>query len=150
MLRVVLGALAGYLVMAFLLFGTFTLAYALMGTEGAFQPASYEVSGLWLGVSFILAILAAVVGGFVCASVGRTYKAVLTLVVMVLVLGLLSAIPVILDSDSGEPRVRGVDVGSLEAMQAAKQPVWVALLNPLVGIAGVFIGARLKRPASPA
>lgn len=150
MLRIVLGALAGYLVMAFLIFGTFTLAYLAMGTEGAFQPGSYEVSGLWLAISFVLATLAAVVGGVVCVAVGRKAKAVLILVVMVLVLGLLSALPVIQDSDSGEPRVRGEDVGNLEAMQAAKQPVWVALLNPLVGVAGVLIGARLKRSTSPA
>ncbi len=38
----------------------------------------------------------------------------------------------------------------MEAMQNARTPVWVALLNPLVGAAGVFWGARLRRSRSAA
>jgi hypothetical protein len=33
----------------------------------------------------------------------------------------------------------------MEAMQNAKQPAWIVLLNPLLGAAGVLVGARLKR-----
>jgi hypothetical protein len=31
-------------------------------------------------------------------------------------------------------------------MNSARQPVWVALLNPILGAAGVLLGAKLASP----
>jgi hypothetical protein len=35
-------------------------------------------------------------------------------------------------------------------MMKAKQPTWVAVANPFVGLAGVLLGARLRRPTAAA
>lgn len=43
-------------------------------------------------------------------------------------------------------QMRTADVCTLEAMKHARQPVWVSAINPLIGAAGVLIGARLKKP----
>ncbi len=44
----------------------------------------------------------------------------------------------------GEPTA---DVSNLEAMQNAVQPLWVAILNPVLGVVGVLLGAGLRRPS---
>jgi hypothetical protein len=68
----------------------------------------------------------------------------MVLAAVVFGLGLLMAVPVALVSEA--PKERDGDLGNFEAMQHARQPVWVALLNPVVGAGGVFLGSRLRKP----
>ncbi|HZI17080.1 MAG TPA: hypothetical protein VEY09_00655 [Pyrinomonadaceae bacterium] len=142
MARSVLGVIAGYLAMVLLVFLTFSGAYLLMGAEGAFRPASYEVSGLWLATSFVLSLLAATAGGYVCAAVSRRDVAPVVMAGVVLVFGLMAAGQSM--RAGGESPARTGDVPNLAAAQQARTPPWVALLNPLVGAAGVLAGARLR------
>ena len=66
---------------------------------------------------------------------------------MVLVIGLLSAVPVLMAA--GTPtEARTGEVGNLDAMMKAKQPAWVAVANPFVGLAGILLGAGVRRPAA--
>jgi hypothetical protein len=146
MIRNIGGVILGYIVMALLIFLTFSAAYLLMGANSAFKSGTYEVSGFWVAVSFALGLIAAVVGGYVCASVARGSRAPLALAVLVLVVGLLAAIPELrAANDGGALAARPNEVSNMEAMQNAVQPIWIALLNPFVGAAGVLIGARLRR-----
>lgn len=48
-------------------------------------------------------------------------------------------------SNDGRPQVREASAGNLEAMTNARQPGWVAVLNPIIGAIGVMLGARLKK-----
>jgi hypothetical protein len=80
----------------------------------------------------------------VCAAVSRLPKPPLVLAVVVLVLGVLSAVPVLMASP-GEQEARTGDVSNMDAMMKARQPAWAALLNPVLGVAGVLAGARLRR-----
>jgi hypothetical protein len=141
--RAIAGVLVGYVAMFAVVFLTFSTTYLGMGQERAFKPGSYEPSGLWLVVSFVLGLLAAAVGGFVCAWISRTDKAPRVLAGVVLVLGLLLAIPMLTAPAESEPRTG--EVSNLDAMQKAKQPRWAALVNPFLGAVGVLIGARLRR-----
>lgn len=145
MLRTIGGVAGGYITMILFVFVLFSIAYLAMGADGAFKPGSYDVTALWLIVSFVLSFLAAIVGGFVCAAIARNSRGPLILAGLVVVLGLIMCISVLTASNSDAARIRAANVGNLEAMQNAKQPTWVALLNPLIGAAGVILGARLKR-----
>jgi hypothetical protein len=147
--RAIVAVVVGYLVMFVVVFATFSAAYILMGVNKAFQPGTYDVTALWLVTSFALSLLAAVGGGFVCAAIARSGRAPFALAASVLVLGLVFAVPVIMASQTEKAAVRTGDVGNLEAMQNAKQPVWVALATPFVGVAGVLLGAQLKRKLQP-
>ena len=64
---------------------------------------------------------------------------------MVLVIGLLSAVPVVM-AVATPAETRTGEVGNLNAMMKAKQPAWVAVANPFVGLVGVLLGGRLRRP----
>ena len=147
MLRAVLAVIVGYLVMALLVFTTFSLAYLLMGADGAFSPGTYDVTPLWLVVSFVFSFIAAVVGGWVCATIARRSTAAKGFAAVVFILGLIVALSVIMAPDDARPQVREGNVGNIAAMQNAKQPGWVALLNALIAPAGILLGARLKEGA---
>jgi hypothetical protein len=120
------------------------VAYALFGASGSFQPGSWDVSGLWIVVTVVVGLGAAIAGGFVCALIARDPRGPKWLVAVVVALGILFAIPVLTGAGAaatGGPRPE--DVPMFEAMMNAIQPVWVALLNPLLGAVGVLVGARM-------
>lgn len=143
--RIVLGVIVGYLAMAVLVFATFSLAYLLMGADGAFRPGTYEVSPLWLAVSIGLGLAAAIVGGWVCVYVARSHKAAIVLAALVLVLGLAMAIPVLTQSGHIQLPPRSGPVSNMDAMERAQQPAWIALLNPLLGAFGVMTGSKRQQ-----
>ena len=134
----------GYLVMVVVVFATFSLAFLALGTEGSFQPGSYDISSLWIVLSIVLGFIAAVAGGLVCLAVAREEKAAHILALVVIVLGIVLAIPQFTGGIE-DPGPRAADVATFEAMQIARQPTWLALLNPLIGAAGVLSAVKLKR-----
>jgi len=144
MLRTIGAVVGGYVAIFVMLFGTFSLAFLALGVNGAFQPGTYDVTPVWLIVSFTLTFVAAVIGGLVSVIISDDPKVPRALAVVVIVLGVITAIQIM----SADPAVatRGGEVGNIEAMMSAKQPIWVALLNPIIGAIGVMVGARLKRP----
>lgn len=147
--RIIGAVVVGYLVMVLLIFGTFTLAYLNMGADGAFKPSSYDATPLWLATSFAWGITAAVVGGFTCAAIAKRGKAPSILAGLVLVLGLLMAIPAITAAPDKKSKVRDEAVSNMDAMMNAVQPTWVVLLNPFLGAAGTLLGASFKRRGGP-
>ena len=147
--RAISSVVVGYVAMFAAIFLTFSGLYLLMGQEQSFRPDSYEPSMLWTVVSFALGVGAAVLGGYVCVWIARTATPPKVLAGVVLVIGLLSAVPVLMAA-STPAETRTGDVGNLDAMMKAKQPAWVAVANPFVGFAGVLLGARLRRPTAAA
>ena len=146
MLKAVLAVVAGYVVMALVVFSAFSLAYLLMGSDRAFRPGTYDVSPLWLVVSFVFSFIAAVVGGWVCAAIAKRRSASRGFAAVVFILGLILAVSVLMSSDA-RPQVRKGAVGNLAAMQNAGQPAWVAFMNAVIGPVGILLGARLKEGA---
>ncbi|MCH7878474.1 MAG: hypothetical protein IH914_04055 [candidate division Zixibacteria bacterium] len=141
----ILAVIIGYVVMVAFIFITFTVAYLAMGADGAFNPGVYDVSTLWIAITIVLGIVAAILGGLVCVMIAKTQQAAKILAGLVLALGLAVAIPVAMGPDEDTPDVRSGDVAVMESMKVARQPIWVAFLNPFIGVMGVMIGARLKK-----
>ncbi|MEK6281794.1 MAG: hypothetical protein AABN95_15680 [Acidobacteriota bacterium] len=144
MLRKVAGVIVGYVVMAALVFLTFSVAYLALGANQAFKPGSYNTSLRWIALSLVLGLIAAVVGGYTCALIARSTRAAQVLAGIVIVLGLLVAIPALTGNDP-RPNTRPRDVPNIQAMQNARTPTWFALLNPMVGAVGVLVGAALRQ-----
>lgn len=141
-----LGAvILGYVVMMVFVFATFSAAYLAMGTEGSFKPGSYDVSTLWVALSIGLGLIAAILGGWVAAAVTRGPKGSNVLAVVVLVVGIVMALPAVTSPPEDRPEVRAEQVGNLEAMQYAKQPTWMLFFNPVLGAFGALIGGRLRK-----
>ena len=147
MLRSILAAIAGYIVIFISIMVLMSVAWMVLGANGAFQPGSYEVTGTWIVATIILSLAAAVAGGFVCKAIGRTDLSVKILIGVVIVLGVISVF-----YEMGMERAAGVrpdDIPMFEAMTNGIQPVWLSWLNPILGAVGVFYGGKLKS-SSPA
>lgn len=145
MVRNILGVVLGYITMFAFVFITFTILYFILGAEGSFESGTYEVSPIWIVISFMLGLAAAVLGGYICVLIAKNQKAALVLAGLVLVLGIAMAIPALGDATNEVQEMRSADVPNLEAMQKAKQPPIVLLLNPIIGAFGVFAGSKLRK-----
>lgn len=145
MVRNILGVILGYVAMFAVVFITFTILYFILGADGSFEPGTYEVSLIWIIISSILGLAAALLGGYLCILISKNNKAAMVLAGLVLVLGIAMAIPALSDSTNEIQEMRSADVPNMEAMQKAKQPPIVLLLNPIIGALGVFAGSKLRR-----
>jgi hypothetical protein len=140
--RMIAGVVVGYLVMFIAVFVLLTGAYFILGADRAFKPGSYDVTATWLVLSTILSLAAAVVGGWVAVSISRRHKTAVVLAGVVVVLGIILAIPTLNAPKLNE--VRDGSVGNTQAMMKAQQPPAVSILNPIIGAIGVMLGARLR------
>lgn len=138
----ILAAIVGYLVMAVALFMLFSLLWLVLGPTAAFQPGSWDVSGGWAVGSMVLGLVAAYIGGRVCARVAHEYQAVWILIVIVIALGIVTML-MPMEMAAGP---RPDDVSMMEATANARQPTWMLWLNPVIGVVGVWLGSgRLRR-----
>lgn len=135
------GAVLGWVVMAGAVILLFGGLWMVLGPDGAFQPQSWEVSGMWLLGSIVASLLAAVLGGLVCTWVAADDRGLLMLMVLVVVLGVFLALG---DAPAAEG-IRPAEVDMADAMNFAREPRWLAWLNPVLGVVGVFAGSRLVR-----
>ena len=141
MFRIAGGVFLGYVAMFVTIFLAFSGLYLLLGSARTFQEGSYEVTWSWLLGSILLSFVAAMIGGKVCAIITGRPTAVMTLAVVVLVLGVLSAV----GADAGKLTVRTGDASLYEAIVNAKEPTWFTLLLPIVGVVGVLAGGRIRK-----
>ncbi|MBP9121007.1 MAG: hypothetical protein KBF59_09095 [Ignavibacterium sp.] len=145
MVRNILGVVLGYVAMFAFVFISFTVLYLILGADGSFESGTYEVSIVWVIISFILGLAAAVLGGYLCVLFLKNNKAVLVLAALVLIFGIAMAIPALGESADDVYEMRKNDVSNMEAMQNAKQPAYMLILNPIIGALGVFAGSKLKK-----
>ena len=118
--------------------------YLALGPDRAFKPDTFEPSTIWLIACFAFSFIAAVAGGFVCSRISGP-GATRVLAGLVLVLGILMALPAMNVAGDTRPTVRLADTPSLVAMQNQRQPPWAAMSFPLIGAVGVLIGGSRKR-----
>lgn len=143
MVRKILGVVGGYVFIFAFVVGTFSALYAVLGAEGAHKPGTFEVTMTWIVPTFVLSFIAALGGGFLCYLISRSRGAVTVFAAIVLALGLILAIIQASTDSIIEPREG--PVSNAEAMQKSIQPIWVAIVNPVIGAMGILIGGRLKK-----
>jgi len=145
MARSIIAVIASYLAMFVLAFIAFTCAYLIVGSDVAFLPGIYEASTTWIGIAFVINIVVAIIGGFVCALIAEKGSAPLALAILAVVLGLVVAIADMNKGKKNAGMVRTANTPSMEAVQKAYWPVWVPFTFPLTSAIGILIGGKLKR-----
>tara|TARA_B100000029_G_scaffold57267_1_gene51821 strand:- start:1428 stop:1865 length:438 start_codon:yes stop_codon:yes gene_type:complete len=128
--------IGAYVVIGVFVMITFTMAYKLMGPDGAFRPGTYEVTLSWNLVSLVLGLPAAVLGGWVCVQIDDAPWTGRSLMILIVVLGLLDVAATVKKARTESP-ARGEDVDNRTAMSHARKPIWVAVANIGVGVVGV-------------
>lgn len=137
-------AVVGYIIISILIFILLTGAWYAVGVNGAFQPGVWDVTPTWLGLMIVSSLVAAIMGGYVTSMMTSDSRAPKILAGLLLVLGLLMAIPILMGSGPTAPLPRPDTLPMFEAMSNGKQPSWLALLNPILGAVGVMVGSRLR------
>lgn len=145
MLRSVLAVIVAYILMFVLQVATFMTVYTVMGADWSFQPASYHASTAWTVMQFVVILVIAIIGGFICAAIAKGGKAPLALAAVVLVLGFGLALSSTVLRPADKNEVRTGNVANMEAMSKARHPLWVVFLGPVIAATGVVIGGKLKR-----
>lgn len=144
MARSIIAVIVSYVIMFVLIFLAFTTEYMLLGPDYAFKPGTFAASNSWIGAAFVINLVVAIIGGFVCAAIARGGKAPLALAILVFVLGLGLAIPALVIEHKNAPRPAG-PLPMTEAMTKAEEPRWVPFTFPIIGAIGVLIGSKLKK-----
>lgn len=119
-------------------------AFAGLGADRALVPGTSDPSPGWIAISVVVGLSGALLGGWLSARVGGP-SASKWLAGFVVTLGLLMAVPVAFNGDPADGGIRRDDATMTEVLAQARQPLWVAILNPFLGAAGVLVGARLRR-----
>ncbi len=149
--RKILAVIAGYIVMGVVVMGVFSGVYfGLLGPDGAFNPGTFEPSLVWVVVWAITSLVAAIVGGIVCAKISKHSKgAVMSLVVLMIVLSSIQLVGVLVRPEvSEDERVREEGISAVDAWTKGGQqiPIWFVIGNPILGTLGVILGATIVCP----
>ena len=145
MVRSIIAVIVSYISMFVLNFLGFVGLYALVGPSHAFKPRLYLASNRWILMGVAVMFVSGIIVGLICAAIARGRKATLALAGLILVVGLLLAIPSIMKSRANAGMVRVGDVTSMEAMEKASWPVWAPLVFPFVSAVGALVGGKLKK-----
>lgn len=146
--KVIGGAVAGYVVMFVVVFILMTLGWMALGAGGSFRPGSWETSTAWVVVTLAVDVLAALGGGYVAMLIARKPLGPQVLAGIVVVLGLLMAVPVF-TADTSALGPRPDLVTMMDAMSKAQQPLWLVVANPIIGAAFALVGGNLRRAPAP-
>ncbi|MEN3369045.1 MAG: hypothetical protein V7609_1188 [Verrucomicrobiota bacterium] len=147
MLKSIFGVIVGYLAMMCVAFAAYTAAYFGLGADRAFEPGTYALSGIWIGLVLAITSISGLIGGLTCAAISKSRTTGLVFALIVCVLGFVFELPNILKKDH-TPVARTGDVSNMDAMGKAQPPPWLCLLNPFLAGAAVLMGTRMKK--SPA
>lgn len=139
----ILAAVVGYVALFVAVFVLFSVAFMILGVDRSYLPGVYDVSMLWIVVSLVLSLLAAIFGGYVCKMIAKNDMAVKILAGIALVLGLFLAISQMMAAPTDV--LRPADVPVMEAMMLSIQPAWVGFVVTMLHVGGVFVGSGLKR-----
>ena len=145
MVRSIIAVIVSYISMFVLNFLGFVGLYAIVGPSHAFKPRLYLASNRWILMGVAVMFVSGIIAGLICAAIARGRKATLALAGLILVVGLLLAIPAVMKSRANAGMVRVGDVTSMEAMEKASWPVWAPLVFPFVSAVGALVGGKLKK-----
>ena len=142
MIRKILGAVVGYIVFFFSLYLLFTGLSIVLGPDRLFLPGNYDPSMMWIIGAFVLGFIAAAIGAYVAALIGKS-GAVKIMAGIVVLIGIFVFVQLLRENRAVETRT--VDLPTMEAMFKAREPLWVAAVNPLLVVIAVFAGGALRK-----
>lgn len=148
MLRNILAVVAGYIVISIIVGIGLAIAYFILGSAGAYQEGSYEVTVTWIIAMITVGIIAALGSGFACAKISQNSKgAVLSLMGLIVVMSVIDyTIKENRPDLTAEQQVRTGEVSMSESPAVAVTPLWFAFVNPIIGVVGIMVGASFVCP----
>lgn len=144
MLKSIVAIIVSYLVVVLLFSAVFLGLYFALGVERVFQPDSYEVSTLWLVLTMAGSFFGWMFGGWLCIAISKSLRVGRVFALIVFVLTAITCLSQLNRENEG-PHVRAGEVTFFETFGREVTPRWFHFVNPLLSLAGVLAGARVKR-----
>ncbi len=144
MIRAILGVLGGWLLMFVVVVAGFIGGAFALGVERVLKPGSYEATLLWQVIGACIGLVAALLGGYACERISRKPRTAQVMAGIVLLAGL----PALFTSKPEPPPRPAETVGyqaMIESAEYGREPLSTRIANPLIGFAGILIGAYLAR-----
>ena len=145
MARSIIAVVVSYIAMFVLNIAAFLGLYAVVGPSQAFKMRSYLASNRWVLMTGVILLVTGAIAGLICAVIARGGRAPSALALVVIVIGLLLAIPSVIKARNNAGLARPAAVSQMEALNYAYWPVWAPFAFPFVSAVGVLIGGRLKK-----
>lgn len=145
MVRSIIAVIVSYISMFVLNLLGFVGLYAVVGPGQAFKPRLYLASNRWIAMAFAVMFVSGIIAGLLCVAIARGRKSTLALAGLILVVGLLLAIPAIRKHKANAGMVRVGDVSTQQAMERASWPIWAPFAFPFVSAIGALVGGKLKK-----
>jgi hypothetical protein len=137
-------AVAGYLVVFATIFGAMTAAWFALGENGTFRPGVWELTNSWIVISSAVALGAGALGGLVTAKLARDTRGLKILAGLIVVIGVLLALPILTGSHPQAPLPRATGLPMFQAMANGQPPAWLVLLNPLLSASAALLAGRRR------
>jgi hypothetical protein len=142
MVRIILGAIVGYVAYSILLFVLFSGLYLLLGAGGSFQAGNYDLTMSWVLPGIVVFFVGGAVASLVCGLIAKNAKSGLYMGGVILALGLLVAFMQIAQ-DPGITARGTEEIGLIDAMNKAHGPIWTHFANAVAGFVGAVTGGNL-------
>src|SRR5262249_12930795 len=128
-----------FVVMSVVVFGLSIAPWFLFGVDAVLLPGRFESVPIYTAYAVLAGVAGAIVGGWVCATIGRARVAIVVLAGLCIAGGVMNATMQQRKPDPG-PRVAGASV--MDAVTARKEPAWFTWLMPFVGASTVLLVGR--------
>lgn len=146
MIRALLSAVLGYVVMVIVILGGIAATWFGLGNRFAFVGDTNQASLGWSLLQLASGLAAACVGGWLTARVagGRASLAIKILTAVILTLGMISLVAHLTIVPPPMPEGKTIDsLTFTEAAEFARYPVWYDAVIILVGVVGIRVGASV-------
>lgn len=145
MVRSIIAVVVSYISMFVLNFLGFVGLYAIVGPGQAFKARSFLASNRWVAMAFAILLVTGIIAGLLCAAIARGRKSTVALAGLILVVGLILAIPAVMKAKANAGMARVGDVPAMEAAEKAYWPIWAPFAFPFVSAVGAIVGGKLKK-----
>jgi len=105
MLKSILAIIVSYVALFILFMAVVTGLFFVLGVERIFQPDSYEISTLWIGLTLAVGLLATIFSGYLCAAISKSWRTCQFFALIVFLLALIQCFSE-LRRDQDSPNVR--------------------------------------------
>ena len=138
-MRQILAVVVSFVAMSMLVFGFSIAPWFLLGLDAVMLPGRFVTVGAYDVYAVLVSVGGALLAGWLCAAIGRSRAAVLTLAFVALAAGLMNAVA---QRRKPEPPARVANVAVPSAMAQRRESAWFTLLVPFSGAVAIVIGGR--------
>ncbi len=148
MLRSIVAVVVSFIAMFGLTMVVFSGLWYGLGPDALFQPASFKFSMLFAIALAAITIIRGLLGGWMCAKIGRGTKPVIVLAGLVLVLGMIVCYSTLQKPEPTDVREPGMTIDQF--FDKTREPTWFVIFSPIAGAATVLIGGLcIAAPRKP-